>query len=105
MAGYNFVWNDRLRIHLPSLEKEWNQYSEEEQSHMIERWELIRGRIPDLIMELEHTINGKQSELYEEEDFKRSCVLNYEIAEQASRINDLLIWYRMNQELESRRHS
>lgn len=105
MAGFNFVWNERLRIHLPSLGREWDQYSEEEQSLMIERWELIRGRIPDLIMELERTINRKLLELNDEEDFERSCVLNYEIAEQASRINDLQIWYRMNQELESRRHS
>ena len=105
MADYGFVWNERLLIHLPSLERNWEEYTRAEQALLIERWELIRGRIPDLILRLEQIINGKQAELNEEENFERSCVLNYEIAECASRINDLQIWYRMNQELESRRHS
>lgn len=104
MSGYLFVWNERLRIHLPELELDWEHYSREDQSVMIERWELIRGTIPDLIMELERSIIGKQAELNTEDNFERSCLLNYEIAEYGSRINDLQIWYRMNQELESRRH-
>ncbi|MCR2803255.1 hypothetical protein [Paenibacillus soyae] len=105
MADYGFVWNERLLIHLPSLERDWEEHTRAEQAELIERWELIRGRIPDLILHFEQVINTKQAELYEEDSFERSCVLNYEIAEFASRINDLQIWYRMNQDLESRRHS
>lgn len=56
-------------------------------------------------MEFERIINHKQNELYEEDDFEESCRINAEIAEYASRINDLHIWYRTNQELDSRRHS
>lgn len=105
MADYRFIWNERLRIPLPVLEREWELYSRKEQARIIEEWELIRGRIPDLIMELEQSINGKQAELNNEDNFERSCLLNAQIAEYASRINDLHIWYRLNQELESRRHS
>ncbi|MFD0586664.1 hypothetical protein ACFQZE_01515 [Paenibacillus sp. GCM10027627] len=105
MADYHFVWSERLGIHLPSLKLEWDTYGFEEQSLILERWEMIRGGIPDVIMKLEQTINIKQSDLNEEDNFERSCLLTYEIAEYASRINELQIWYRMNQELESRRHS
>lgn len=105
MADYRFVWNERLHIHLPELEREWEQYSRDEQAQIIEKWELIRGRIPDLIMQLEQSINGVQAELSNEDNFERSCLLNTQIADYASRINDLHIWYRLNQDLESRRHS
>nr|WP_232242935.1 hypothetical protein [Paenibacillus sp. GSMTC-2017] len=83
----------------------WEQYDHCVQTAIIERWELIRGSIPERIIELERFINRKQTELNDEENFERSCLLTYEIAEYASRINELHIWYRMNQELESRRHS
>lgn len=105
MTGCHFVWNVRLGIYLPSLELDWERCSVQEQTDIIARWELIRGGIPDVIMKLEHTIVLKLTMLNDEEDFEQSCLLNYEIAEYASRINDLQIWYRMNQELETRRHS
>ncbi|MEK3881691.1 hypothetical protein [Paenibacillus sp. PL2-23] len=105
MAEYGFVWNERLLLLVPSLEKEWEEHTPAEQARLIERWELSRGRIPDLILNLEKIINAKQAELFHEECFERCCALNKEIAEYASRINDLQIWFRMNQDLEARRHS
>ncbi|CAM4237119.1 hypothetical protein FHS16_001250 [Paenibacillus endophyticus] len=105
MSAFRFEWNERLRIRLPVLEMEWEQYEVSEQRVIISQWELIRGTIPDRVMEFEHHINRKQLELFDEESFERSCILNYEIADYASRINDLHIWYRIDQQLESRRHS
>ncbi|GGG15524.1 hypothetical protein [Paenibacillus abyssi] len=105
MANDAFKWNERLEIELPVLELEWEAYRLEERAAILEYWEAIRGRIPDRIMKLERVINKKQALLFEEDDFERSCQLNSEIAELASRINDLHIWYRINQEIETRRHS
>lgn len=105
MGFYRFDWNERLRIHLPVLEMEWEQYESSEQLAIVEEWELIRGTIPDRIMELEVLINIKQAQLFEEDSFEQSCILNYDIAEYASIINDLHIWYRIDQQLELRRHS
>ncbi|WP_044894505.1 hypothetical protein [Bacillus alveayuensis] len=99
-----FIFDKRLGIPLPKLEKEWEEYSESEQHMILLHWENIRGRIPDRIIELERVINQKQAELAEENDFTRSCLLNSEIAELASIINDLWIWYRMNQTVSSRIH-
>lgn len=105
MSAFRFKWNERLRIRIPVLEMEWEQYEVSEQRVIISQWELIRGTIPDRVMEFEHIINRKQLELFDEESFERSCILNYEIADYASRINDLHIWYRIDQQVESRRHS
>lgn len=105
MQTYRFDWNDRLCIHVPVLLQDWESYSATEQAAMIGEWEMIRGSIPEQIIAFEKIINKKQGELFEEESFEKCCHLNFEIADYASRINDLHIWYRMNQELESRRHS
>jgi hypothetical protein len=105
MANYRFVRNNRLGISLPVLDYDWDDYTELEQTRIVEHWETIRGTIPDRIIVFEQQIRIRQSQLYEEDDFEVSCLLNYEIAEFASRINDLHIWYRINQEIESRRHS
>ncbi|RAK21240.1 hypothetical protein B0I26_103195 [Anoxybacillus vitaminiphilus] len=99
-----FIYDERLGIPLPKLKKEWEEYSESEQHAILLHWEKIRGKIPDRIVELERLINQKQAELGEENDFVRSCALNSEIAELASIINDLWIWYRMNQTVSSRMH-
>ena len=100
-----FQWNDRLRIHIPALAQDWETYSLDERKAMISRWELIRGTIPDRVKEFEEAINRIQAELDEEESFERCCELTYEIADFASRINDLHIWYRTDQDVESRRHT
>lgn len=100
-----FTWNERLGISLPELDRSWELFREEEQTFIVTQWEIIRGSIPDRVFALERLINARQAELYEEEDFETSCGINSDIAELASRINDLHIWYRINQEIESRRHS
>lgn len=105
MGTYRFDWDERLRIRIPVLEAEWEQYEASEQLAIVEQWEIIRGTISDRVMEFEQLINVKQAQLFEEESFEQSCILNYDIADYASRINDLHIWYRIDQELESRRHS
>ncbi|WP_127586887.1 hypothetical protein [Paenibacillus koleovorans] len=99
-----FVYDERLGIELPALDREWEQYSETERAEMLERWERIRGAIPDRIQALERIIIRKQLQLDVEDDFPTSCRLNYEIAEKASCITDLHLWYRVNQELSTRAH-
>lgn len=102
MPRYQFVFDARLGISLPWLETDWEQYDVRERSDMLLKWEMIRGRIPDRIRELEEGINRKQEALYEEEDFETSCRLNSEIAEMASTIHDLQIWYRVQQTIHPR---
>jgi hypothetical protein len=104
-VNHHFIWDDRLGISLPQLHLEWEQYSEAERTFIVTLWEDIRGRIPDRVIAFERLINAKQAELFEEDDFERSCGINSDIADLASRINDLHIWYRMNQEIETKRHS
>jgi hypothetical protein len=99
-----FIYDQRLGIPLPKLEKEWEEYSEDEQNAILLRWENIRGTIPDRIAELEKMINEKQDKLSNESNFEHSCRLNSEIAELASIINDLWIWYRINQTVSMRAH-
>jgi hypothetical protein len=104
MRKYEFVQDRRLGIPLPVLHKDWADYTELEQADILHRWEQIRGRIPDHVKRLESEINKKQAELNDEDDFEHSCQLNWEIAELASCINDLLLWYRINQEIDAKRH-
>jgi hypothetical protein len=99
-----FVFNERLGIPIPELLLEWESYPLSVREQMIDEWEQIRGRIPERIMEIEKIINHKQKQLNIEEDFPRACQLNSEIAECASTINDLHLWYRANQDLHSRVH-
>lgn len=99
-----FIHNPRLGISLPVFEDDWDKISEETQQKILFHWEGIRGLIPDRIAELEQTINKKQDELSNESDFQRSCKLNHEIAELASVINDLWLWYRTNQDISGKIH-
>lgn len=99
-----FHFDNRLGILLPHLEKEWEEYTVETQQHILFHWEKIRGHIPDRIAEIETIINDKQEQLGNELDFVRSCELNNEISECASIINDLWIWYRMNQGISNKIH-
>ncbi|TYR82157.1 hypothetical protein FZC66_00735 [Priestia megaterium] len=100
-----FSYDERLGIKLPSLQKEWRAYDPSVQQQILLYWETIRGHIPDRIAEVEKVINQKQLQLEEEENFNTSCTLNNEIAELASIINDLWIWYRANQEISSKNHT
>jgi len=105
MGNYYFAYDDRLEIETPVLELDWEDYPAEDRLAILERWETIRGTIPDRVIALEKRINALQPKVFEEEDFEATCKLNADIAELASRINDLHIWYRINQEIETRRHS
>lgn len=96
---YHFVYDRRLGIQLPKLADHWEHYHKETQEKILMEWETIRGTIPDRMKQLEEEINRKQAQLYEEENFERSCRLNSEIADLASTINDLWIWYRTNQKI------
>ncbi|PLR83784.1 hypothetical protein [Bacillus sp. V33-4] len=99
-----FSFNQRLGIPLPESYKSWDTYSEEDQQSILLTWEKIRGKIPDRISDLERIINLKQAALSDESDFKHSCQLNNEIAELASIINDLWLWYRTSQDISGKVH-
>ncbi|WLD92368.1 hypothetical protein [Alkalihalobacillus sp. AL-G] len=90
----SFVYDNRLGIKLPELEDTWEDYSKYTQESILSKWESIRGTIPDRIKDIEEEINNKQEQLNAEENFERSCQLNSDIADLASVINDLWIWYR-----------
>lgn len=100
-----FIMDHRLGIPLPHLNKNWEQYTKEEQAAMLLSWEEIRGTIPEQIKRLEIQIIGKQEQLNIEDDFSLSCLLNSEIAELAGTINELHLWFRVNQDItDSRTH-
>lgn len=100
-----FSFDERLGIPVPAFKKEWDEYSKDEQQEVLLLWENIRGSIPDRIKELEQLINRKQAQLSHEFDFSISCRLNSEIAELASIINDLWLWYRVNQDIGEKMHN
>ncbi|MBM7584953.1 hypothetical protein JOC86_001490 [Bacillus pakistanensis] len=102
MAQQFFLYNPRLQIDIPHLEMKWLDYNESTQQYILEHWEKVRGMIPDKIIEFEGRINHKQDALAQEEDFEKSCQLNHEISELASRINDLWIWYRTTPEIKKK---
>ncbi|WP_409289774.1 hypothetical protein [Peribacillus sp. SCS-37] len=96
-----FLFNERLGIPLPRI----GLASLALQGGMMLKWEQIRGGIPDRIRELEGQITLKQDCLFRETDFERSCILNTEISELASIINDLWIWFRNEDALTGKLHS
>ncbi|MFJ5715936.1 hypothetical protein [Neobacillus sp. NPDC093127] len=100
----HFSFDQRLGIFLPDMTEEWDDYSKDTQQEILFNWEKIRGSIPDRIFELENEINHKQAQLSDENNFARSCQLNSEIAELASIINDLWLWYRANQTISEKMH-
>jgi hypothetical protein len=99
-VNYRFEYNDRLGIHLPYLDVEWEDLSADERNEMIARWEKIKARIPDRIMEIERLIDERQQRVSQEEDWETICMLYKEIYEYASIINDLHIWARVNQDFD-----
>jgi len=99
MGACEFRFDPRLGIHLPHLEGDWDDLGAERQAAVIAEWEQIRGRIPERIKELERRIEEKQERMNDEDDFAACCRLNWEIAELASAINDLNIWFRIRPEI------
>lgn len=100
-----FIYNERLGIPIPRLKQDFSVYPLAMQQAILVQWEQIRGTIPERITELERLIHHKLNLLNDEDDFEAACTLNYEIAEHASIINDLWIWYRTNQDITSKTHS
>ncbi len=101
-----FAYNERLGIRVPRPTDDWDALPRSLREAMLAQWEQIRGNIPDRVKRFEDEIKIRQAMLDEEEDFAASCRLNSDIAELASRINDLHIWFRTQQDLdsESKRH-
>ena len=93
MENYFFL-DERLGILLPSSDLEWDDLTYETQQDILLTWEKTRGSIPDRIADLEKNINMKQALLSDESNFEKSCILNREISELASIINDLWLWFR-----------
>ena len=100
-----FIYDKRLGLHVPHLKQEFSDYPPPVQDSILTRWEQIRGTIPEHIKDIEEIINQKLNHLNDEEDFEVSCALNYEIAEYASIINDLWLWYRVDQGITTKTHS
>ncbi|MFC5405673.1 hypothetical protein [Cohnella soli] len=94
-----FLYSERHGIWLPHLTEDWETLATDRQIAVLGRWEMIRGTIPDRIFAFEASIREKQQQLFEEEDFAHSCRINDDISDLASRINDLNIWFRIQQEL------
>ncbi len=102
-----FQYSDRHGISIPCLANDWDELHLAQQTAILAKWEMIRGNIPDRIMGFEESIRYKQQQLFEEDDFILSCCINGDIAELASRINDLNIWFRTQQDLDgnAKKHS
>ncbi|CAH8715912.1 hypothetical protein M5W83_04110 [Paenibacillus thiaminolyticus] len=104
MNRYRFERDERLGIELPVLVVPWDSLSFTEQAEVIARWEDIRSCIPERVKQLEGRIVALQHELNEEERFEASCRLNWNIAELASIINDLHLWFRVQQDTVAKSH-
>ncbi|GAA0382987.1 hypothetical protein [Bacillus horti] len=102
--SYEFKYDNRLGIALPVLDRDWEEYSLREQATILVEWEAHRSDIPERIKQIEAIINAKQEKLNIEENFIRSCELNHEIADLASTINDLNLWFRIQQDTDTKVH-
>ncbi|WP_100373763.1 hypothetical protein [Bacillus sp. FJAT-45037] len=100
-----FMYDQRLHIHLPVLHTSWDNLDSDTQGYVLEKWEESRGIIPDRVKELEIVINKKQAALESEMNFEQSCIINSEISEFASKINDLWIWFRLDLSLSAQQKS
>lgn len=96
--------NKRLGIAIPCFKREWDALEKQTQQDILLQWEKIKGSIPDHIQKIETEINEKQAQLSNEADFAISCELNSQIAELASIINDLWLWYRTDQDVSGKSH-
>jgi hypothetical protein len=94
-----FVFDERLGIHIIELLQDWEEYNDLEREEILYFWEQIRGCIPERVIQLEQMIIKKQEILNQEDIFSEACMLNWEIADLASIINDLHLWYRINQNI------
>jgi len=100
----HFAFDERLGIPVPQLRMDWDAFTPSEQSEIIYYWEMVRGRIPDRIFAFEKEIVALQQRLDDEERFDVVCDLTWEIADRASRINDLHLFFRLNQDVAVKAH-
>lgn len=98
MKKYEFRYDERLGIETPYMYVDWEQFTQEEQYHIIYRWEKIRSHIPDRVKYLEKMIQERELKLQIEDDFQSFCQLSSEISDLASRIIDLNLWFRTQEE-------
>jgi hypothetical protein len=96
---YEFRYDERLEIEIPYMYADWEQFTQEEQYQIIYRWEKIRSQIPDRIKYLEKMIQERELKLQIEDDFQSFCQLSSEISDLASRIIDLNLWFRTQEEV------
>ena len=96
-----FIYDERLGIRLPQLSRDWADYAQDEQERILGEWEQIRGNIPERIKQMEAIINERQAQLNVEPVFREAVRLNSEIADYASRINDLHLLFRIDQQVEA----
>ena len=95
-----FNFEERLGIEIPYLDKDWQEYSLNERTSILEKWELMRGRIPAQIAFFESEIESLQEDLHQEEDWDKSLHLMQQVSDYASRINDLNILFRTQPDAE-----
>ena len=95
---YEFIFDKRLGIKIPSLKKEWDDYTELEQLEIIHLWELERAKIPDKVKNMENKIENLQDLIFDI-DFDDYLKIHEQIVDLSSAINDLNIWYRTSGEL------
>lgn len=98
MEKYTFEYNERLGIDIPIFYTKWEHFSQDEQYQIIYRWETVRAQIPDRIKELEKMIHKRELQLQIEDDFSSFCQLSREISDLASRVIDLNLWFRTQEE-------
>lgn len=98
LEKYTFEYNERLGIEIPIFNTKWEHFSQEEQHQIIYRWENVRAQIPDRIKELEKMIQKRELQLQVEDNFPSFCQLSREISDFASRVIDLNLLFRTQQE-------
>jgi hypothetical protein len=98
LKKYDFKYNERLEINTPYMYVDWEQLTQEEQYQVIYRWEKVRSQIPDRIKYLEKMIQERELKLQIEDDFQSFCQLSKEISDLASRVIDLNLWFRTQEE-------
>jgi len=88
-----FVYDDRLGIHIPDFKVDWEELSPVEQMQVIDQWEKQRAKIPDRVKKLEEKIMEKQDKMFEI-PFEEYVEIHKDIIDMSSAINDLNIWFR-----------
>lgn len=99
MAKYYFKYNKRLGIEIPIFNISWEELNQDEQKQILYRWEHVRSGIPDRIKELETEIHKRELQLQIEDNFQTFCQLSEEIADMASKVIDLNLWFRTHEDI------